>query len=58
MNRQTTTALVLIAFLAVTFIFNRGSVSVNLLIVEFSTLKSLAFLGFTAIGTLIGMLLK
>lgn len=58
MNRQTTLALVLIAVLAIVFIFNRGTVSVNLLLVEFSTLKALVFLGFTAMGTLIGLLLK
>jgi uncharacterized integral membrane protein len=58
MNRNTIYALVIIALLMVVFIFNKGSVDVNLVAVRFSALKSLVFLGFTAVGVLVGVLLK
>ena len=58
MNRNTTIALVLIALLAVLFIVNRGRTDIDLLVVEFSMLKSLVFLGFTGAGVAIGLLLK
>ena len=58
MNRNTTIALVIIALLAILFIVNRGRTDVNLLVVEFSMLKSLVFLGFTGAGVAIGLLLK
>lgn len=58
MNKQTIYALILIALLMIVFIFNRGSVDVNLLVTHVSALKSLVLLGFTAVGVLIGILLK
>lgn len=58
MNRSTIYALVIIAVLMVVFIFNRGKVDVNLVLVQFSGLKSLVFMGFTAMGVLVGVLLK
>jgi len=58
MNRNTTIALVLIALLAVLFIVNRGRTDVDLIVVEFSMLKSLVFLAFTGTGVAIGLLLK
>ena len=58
MPRNTMYALVLIAVLVVVFLFNRGRADVNLVVTEFSMMKSLAFLMFTALGVLIGVLLK
>ncbi len=40
------------------FIVNGGKTEVNLLVKEFTILKPLVFLGFTAAGVLIGVLLK
>ncbi len=48
----------MIALCVIVLIFNRGTVSVNLLICDISALKSLAFLAFIGIGVTIGVLLK
>ena len=58
MNKNTIYALILIALLVILFVLNRGRVDVNFIVVKFSVLKSLAFLAFTAMGVLIGVLLK
>jgi uncharacterized integral membrane protein len=58
MKKQSIYALILIALLMVVFIVNRGKTDVNLLVTQVSALKSLVFLGFTAVGVVIGILLK
>jgi uncharacterized integral membrane protein len=58
MPRNSIYALILIAALVVIFLFNRGRVDVNLVAAQFSMMKSLAFLLFTGLGVLIGVLLK
>lgn len=58
MSKNTIYALILIALLSIIFVLNRGRVDVNFIVVKFSVLKSLVFLSFTAMGVLIGVLLK
>lgn len=58
MSKKQVIALVLIGLCAIIFILNRGSVSVQLLITQINAMKSLVFLAFTAIGVVIGVLLK
>lgn len=58
MNRNTIWALVILAVVVVILIVNRGSVSVDLLLTTITLQKSFAFLGFTAVGVLVGVLLK
>ena len=58
MQRNLVIALVLIAFLVLLFIFNRGTVEVHLLVTEVKTLKTLVFLAFSAVGVIVGVLLK
>lgn len=58
MARKTLSALILIACVVVVLLFNRGDVDVNLVITEVGMMTSLAFLLFTGIGVLIGVLLK
>ena len=58
MSKNTIYALILIALLVIVFVLNRGKVDVNIIVVKFSVLKSLAFLAFTAMGVLVGVLLK
>ena len=58
MSKNTIYALLLIALLSIVFVLNRGKVDVNFIVVQFSVLKSLVFLAFTAMGVLIGVLLK
>lgn len=58
MTKQLMWALVIIAFVVLVLIFNRGDVDVNLIVKEISALKSLVFLGFVVIGVAIGILLK
>lgn len=58
MPRNSIYALILIAVLVVVFLFNRGHVDVDLVVKNFTMMKSLAFLMFTALGVLIGVLLK
>ncbi len=58
MSRNLVVALVLIAFLVLLFIFNRGQVEVDLLVTKIKTLKSIVFLSFAGVGIVIGILLK
>ncbi len=58
MSKKVLYALVIIALLVIVLIFNRGTVSINLLVDDVNFLKSMAFLMFTAIGVVIGVLLK
>ncbi len=58
MSKRVLYALIIIALLIVVLIVNRGSVTVNLLVGDVNALKSMAFLTFTAIGVVIGVLLK
>ncbi len=58
MSRKLLFALVLLGLVVIVIVLNRGSVDVNLLVTQISALKSLAFLGFVAIGVAIGVLLK
>lgn len=58
MSKKLLYALVVIALSVIVLIFNRGSVSVNLLFAEISALKSVVFLVFIGIGVAIGVLLK
>lgn len=58
MNRQSVYALGIVAVLMVLFIFNRDMVEVDLVVIQFKALSALVFMGFTAVGVLIGVLLK
>lgn len=58
MNKNAVTALVLIALVVVVLIMTRGDTSVNLIVTKISASTSFVLLGFTGIGTLIGLLLK
>ena len=58
MSKNTIYALILIALLVIVFVLNRGKVDVHIIVVKFTVLKSLAFLAFTAMGVLVGVLLK
>jgi hypothetical protein len=52
-------ALVLLMLTVLVLLFNaRGSVDINLLFASFSPSKAMAFLGFTSVGVVIGLLLK
>ncbi len=51
-------ALSLLAVVVVVLLVNGGSVSVNLIAADIQIMKAFAFLGFTAIGILIGVLLR
>lgn len=58
MPRNTIIALVLIVLVVLVLLFNKGTVDVNLLATQVKMMRSLAFLLFTGLGVLIGMLLK
>jgi hypothetical protein len=58
MNKRLIAALVLIGVAVIVMVLNRGSVEVNLIVTQVGGLKSLVFLGFTALGVVIGALLK
>lgn len=58
MSKKVLYALLLIAFTVIILVVNRGSVNLNLLVFEWKTMESFAFLAFTAIGVAIGVLLK
>ncbi|MBU0677700.1 MAG: hypothetical protein KJ626_06255 [Verrucomicrobia bacterium] len=59
MNKRLLYALILIGLSVVVLLFNRGSVDVNLVLTTIKSVKtSLAFLGFMAVGVVIGTLLK
>ncbi len=58
MTKKLVIALILIGLTVVVLLFNRGSVAVDLIVTSVSGFKSLVFLAFTAIGVIIGVLLK
>lgn len=58
MTKKLLIALILIGLTVLVLVFNRGTVSVDLLITQLSAQKSLVFLVFTAVGVVIGVLLK
>jgi hypothetical protein len=58
MTRKLLIALILIGLTVIILLFNRGSVGVDLIVTSVSGIKSLVFLAFTAIGVVIGILLK
>ena len=58
MTKKLWIALALIGLTVVVLLFNRGSTSVNLIVGSVDGIKSLVFLGFTAVGVVIGVLLK
>jgi len=59
MTKKLLWALVLIGLTVIVLLMNgRGSASVNLLVADVSAARSLVYLGFTAIGVAIGVLLK
>lgn len=58
MSKKLLVALVLIGLTVIVLLMNRGSVEVNVLVTEINGLKSLIFLAFTALGVVIGVLLK
>jgi hypothetical protein len=58
MNKKQVWALVLIALVVIVLVLNRGGMDLNLVVTELSGLKALFLLAFTAIGVLIGTLLK
>ena len=58
MTKKLLVALLLIGLTVIILLFNRGSVSVELIVTSVSGIKSLVFLAFTAIGVVIGVLLK
>jgi len=57
-NKRMMWALLGIGVLVVVLVFNRGEVEVDLLVARFKWVKSLVFLGFTAAGVVIGVLLR
>jgi hypothetical protein len=58
MSRKVIWALLILTLCVIVFIFNRGSMSVNVLFAEISALKSLVMFVFLALGVVVGLLLK
>lgn len=58
MSKQKIVAMVLLVLAAIVFIVNRGSTTVDLLVTQIRSIQSFVFLGFTALGVVIGVLLK
>ena len=58
MDRNKIFALVLIVLAVIIFIINRRAVEVNILLTTIRSIQSFVFLGFTALGVVIGVLLK
>jgi uncharacterized integral membrane protein len=58
MTKKMIVALILLGLSVVVMVMNRGRVDVDLIITSVNGIKSLVFLGFTAMGVLIGVLLK
>ena len=58
MKRSLACALVLIALTVLVLIFNKGEVKVNLVFGTVELLKPVALFAFTAVGVVIGVLLK
>lgn len=58
MSRKLIFALLLIAAAVVILIVNRGPAEVDLLVTKIKSTQSFIYLGFTALGVLIGILLR
>ena len=58
MNRNVLIALILIALSVIVLVFSRDQVTVSLVFYQFRALASLVYLGFIALGVVIGVLLK
>jgi len=59
MSKNVLTALILIALTVIVLLFNtKGSVPVELLLFQVRATAALVFLGFTAVGVTIGVLLR
>ena len=58
MSKGKVVALCILGLLMIVLLFNKGHDSINLLVMTVDPLKSLAFLSFTAVGVIIGILLK
>ena len=58
MSKRLIYALVLIGLVVIVLLMNRGKVQVDLIFTTVSGIKSLVLLAFTAIGVVIGVLLK
>ncbi len=59
MSRNLLIALILIALTVLVLLFNNtGNVSVNLLVTSVRATSALVFLGFTAVGVIIGLMLR
>ena len=58
MSKGKIVALCMLGLLVIVLLFNKGTIDINLLFQQIKPLKSLAFLSFTAIGVIIGILLK
>lgn len=58
MTKKLLLALILIGLTVLVLVFNNESVSVNLLVSEIKGHKALVFFAFTAVGVVIGVLLK
>ena len=58
MNKGLLWAMVILVLSVLVLIFNKGSVSVNLLVCDISALKSIVFLAFISVGVAIGVLIK
>jgi hypothetical protein len=58
MTKKLLVALILIGVSVIVLVMNRGTVDVNLIVTSVSGIKSLVFFAFTALGVVIGVLLK
>jgi len=58
MTKKLLIALILIGLSVIVLVMNRGTVDVNLIVTSVSGIKSLVFFAFTALGVIIGVLLK
>lgn len=58
MSKGRVVALLIMAMLIVVLLFTKGSVDVNVLFTTITPRASLAFLSFTGIGVVVGILLK
>lgn len=58
MNKKLIAGLLLIALCVIVFVVNRSAVNVNLLVTQIKATAAFVFLAFTAVGVMIGILLK
>ena len=58
MTRKLLVALILIGLTVVLIVMQKGSMDLNLLVTKVEWLTSLTLLGFTAVGVVIGILIK